>query len=154
MFRSYPLIQIKKYLMTKEGEVHDKDDELKTLILEKYTTLTHGFNGLEKISENLQSLENSRNEFSEKMNQIDFDKLELSLQNIPFGNDLNDIIKDTSDLEFDKINEKIENFLKDKLYDKSIDELIIFKKYIDNIQEEFNDNDINLLYFNLNILKN
>ena len=144
LFRSYPLIQIKKYLMTKEGEVHDKDDELKTLILEKYTTLTHGFNGLEKISENLQSLENSRNEFSEKMNQIDFDKLELSLQNIPFGNDLNDIIKDTSDLEFDKINEKIENFLKDKLYDKSIDELIIFKKYIDNIQEEFNDNDINL----------
>ena len=149
LFRSYPLIQIKKYLMTKEGEVHDKDDELKTLILEKYTTLTHGFNGLEKISENLQSLENSRNEFSEKMNQIDFDKLELSLQNIPFGNDLNDIIKDTSDLEFDKINEKIENFLKDKLYDKSIDELIIFKKYIDNIQEEFNDNDINTLLFNL-----
>ena len=144
LFRSYPLIQIKKYLMTKEGEVNDKDGELKSLILEKYTTLTHGFNGLEKISENLQSLENSRKEFSEKMEQIDFGKLELSLQNIPFGNDLNDIIKDKSDFEFDKINEKIENYLKDKQYDKSIDELIIFKKYIDNIQEEFNDDDINL----------
>ena len=115
LFRSYPLIQIKKYLMTKEGEVNDKDGELKSLILEKYTTLTHGFNGLEKISENLQSLENSRKEFSEKMEQIDFGKLELSLQNIPFGNDLNDIIKDKSDFEFDKINEKIENYLKDIL---------------------------------------
>ena len=144
LFRSYPLIQIKKYLMTKEGEINDKDGELKSLILEKYTTLTHGFNGLEKISENLQSLENSRKEFSGKMEQIDFGKLEISLQNIPFGNDLNGIIKDKSDFEFDKINEKIENYLKDKQYDKSIDELIIFKKYIDNIKEEFNDDDINL----------
>ena len=66
LFRSYPLIQIKKYMMTKEGEINDKDSELKSLILDKYTSLTHGFNGLETISTNLESLEKTRKEFSEK----------------------------------------------------------------------------------------
>ena len=114
LFRSYPLVQIKKYMMTKEGEINDKDSELKSLILDKYTSLTHGFNGLEKISNNLQSLENTRKEFTEKMEQIDFGKLELSLQNIPFGNDLNDIIKNKDEFNFDEINEKIENFISEK----------------------------------------
>ena len=144
LFRSYPLIQIKKYMMTKEGEINEKDSELKSLILEKYTSLTHGFNGLENISKNLQSLVDTRKEFTEKMDQIDFSKLELALQNIPFGNELNDIIKDKNNFDFDVINEKIDKFIKEKNYDKSIDEMIIFKKYIDNNKNEFNDDDINL----------
>ena len=144
LFRSYPLIQIKKYMMTKEGEINEKDSELKSLILEKYTSLTHGFNGLENISKNLQSLVDTRKEFTEKMDQIDFSKLELVLQNIPFGNELNDIIKDKNNFDFDEINEKIDKYIKEKIYDKSIDEMIIFKKYIDNNKNEFNDDDINL----------
>ena len=144
LFRSYPLIQIKKYMMTKEGEINEKDSELKSLILEKYTSLTHGFNGLENISKNLQSLVDTRKEFTEKMDQIDFSKLELALQNIPFGNELNDIIKDKNNFDFDVINEKIDKYIKEKNYDKSIDEMIIFKKYIDNNKNEFNDDDINL----------
>ena len=144
LFRSYPLVQIKKYMMTKEGEVNDKDNELKSLILDKYTSLTHGFNGLEKISNNIQSLENTRKEFTEKMDQIDFGKLDLSLQNIPFGNDLNDIIKNKDEFNFDEINDKIENFLIEKKYEKSIDEMIILKKYLSHNKNEFNDDGINL----------
>ena len=144
LFRSYPLVQIKKYMMTKEGEINDKDNELKSLILDKYTSLTHGFNGLEKISNNIQSLENTRKEFTEKMDQIDFGKLDLSLQNIPFGNDLNDIIKNKDEFNFDEINDKIENFLTEKKYEKSIDEMIIFKKYLSHNKNEFNDDGINM----------
>ena len=144
LFRSYPLVQIKKYMMTKEGEINDKDNELKSLILDKYTSLTHGFNGLEKISNNIQSLENTRKEFTEKMDQIDFGKLDLSLQNIPFGNDLNDIIKNNDEFNFDEINDKIENFLIEKKYEKSIDEMIILKKYLSHNKNEFNDDGINM----------
>ena len=144
LFRSYPLVQIKKYMMTKEGEINDKDKELKSLILDKYTSLTHGFNGLEKISNNIQSLENTRKEFTEKMDQIDFGKLDLSLQNIPFGNDLNDIIKNKDEFNFDENNDKIENFLIEKKYEKSIDEMIILKKYLSHNKNEFNDDGINM----------
>ena len=144
LFRSYPLVQIKKYMMTKEGEINDKDNELKSLILDKYTSLTHGFNGLEKISNNIQSLENTRKEFTEKMDQIDFGKLDLSFQNIPFGNDLNDIIKNKDEFNFDEINDKIEKFLTEKKYEKSIDEMIILKKYLSHNKNEFNDDGINM----------
>ena len=144
LFRSYPLIQIKKYMMTKEGEISDKDSELKSLILDKYTSLTHGFNGLEKISTNLESLENTRKEFSEKIDQIDFSKIELSLQNIPFNNDLTDIINEKGNLGLDDINEKIEVYLKEKKYNESIEEMILYKKYIDNNKDGFNNLNINL----------
>ena len=144
LFRSYPLIQIKKYMMTKEGEISDKDSELKSLILDKYTSLTHGFNGLEKISTNLESLEKTRKEFSEKIDQIDFSKIELSLQNIPFNNDLTDIINEKGNLGLDDINEKIEVYLKEKKYNESIDEMILYKNYIDNNKDGFNNLNINL----------
>jgi len=144
LFRSYPLIQIKKYMMTKEGEISDKDSELKSLILDKYTSLTHGFNGLEKISTNLESLENTRKEFSEKIDQIDFSKIELSLQNIPSNNDLIDIINEKGNLGLDDINEKIEVYLKEKKYNQSIDEMILYKNYIDNNKDGFNNLNINL----------
>ena len=144
LFRSYPLVQIKKYMMTKEGEINDKDNELKTLILDKYTSLTHGFNGLEKISDNLESLINTKKEFIEKMNLIDFSKIELSLKNITLSNELNYIIKDKENFDFDDINDKIENLLKEKNYNKSIDEMIILKKYLDNNKNDFNNYNINL----------
>ena len=144
LFRSYPLIQIKKYMMSKEGEISDKDSELKSLILEQYTSLTHGFNSLEKISTNLESLENTRKDFDDKMNQINLNKIEISLQNIPLNNDLIDIIQNKNNFVFDEINEKIENLMKEKKYKESINEMIILKKYIDNIKKEYNDEVINL----------
>ena len=144
LFRSYPLIQIKKYMMTKEGEIDDKDNELKSLILDKYTSLTNGFNGLEKISSNLESLVSTKKKFIEKMELIDFSKIELSIQNMPFNNELNYIIKNKENFNFDEINEKIENLLKEKKYNKSIDEMIIIKKYLDNDKNNFYNNDINL----------
>ena len=144
LFRSYPLIQIKKYMMTKEGEINDKDNELKSLILDKYTSLTHGFNGLEKISSNLESLVSTKKKFIEKMELIDFSKIELSIQNMPFNNELNYIIKNKENFNFDEINEKIENLLKEKKYNKSIDEMIIIKKYLDNDENNFYNCDINL----------
>ena len=144
LFRSYPLIQIKKYMMTKEGEINDKDNELKSLILDKYTSLTHGFNGLEKISSNLESLVSTKKKFIEKMELIDFSKIELSIQNMPFNNELNYIIKNKENFNFDEINEKIENLLKEKKYNQSIDEMIIIKKYLDNNKNNFYNCDINL----------
>ena len=116
LFRSYPLVQIKKYLMTKEGEINEKDSELKSLILDKYTSLTHGFDGLEKISSNLKSLEETRDEFIKKLNEIDLGKIEYSIQNIPFGNNLNNIIINNNEFKYEDIYEKIENFLKNKKY--------------------------------------
>ena len=144
LFRSYPLIQIKKYMMTKEGEIDDKDSELKSLILDKYTSLTHGFNGLEKISSNLESLVSTKKKFIEKMELIDFSKIELSIQNMPFNNELSNIIKNKENFDFDEIKEKIENLLKEKKYNKSIDEMIIIKKYLDNDKNNFYNCEINL----------
>ena len=73
------------------------------------------------------------------MNLIDFSKIESSLQNIPLSNELNYIIKDKENFDFDDINEKIENLLKEKNYNKSIDEMIILKKYLDNNENDFNN---------------
>ena len=144
LFRSYPLIQIKKYMMTKEGEINEKDSELKSLILDKYTSLSQGFNSLENISNNLESLDNTRNDFNEKMDQIDFSKIELSLQNIPSSNDLNDIIKEENTFAFDELKEKIGNLLIERKYNQCIDEMIIFRKHIYDIKDEFIIQEVNL----------
>ena len=139
LFRSYPLVQIKKYLMTKEGEINEKDSELKSLILDKYTSLTHGFDGLEKISSNLKSLEETRDEFIKKLNEIDLGKIEYSIQNISFGNNLNNIIINNNEFKYEDIYEKIENFLKNKKYYECIEQMIIFQKYIKNVKNDFNE---------------
>ena len=86
--------------MNKEGEISDKDNELKSLILEKYTSLTNGIEGLEKISLNLNSLENIRAEFSKKINEIDFEQIENSLKNITFNNDFLDNLNSNKTINF------------------------------------------------------
>ena len=110
LFRCYPLVQIKKYMMNKEGEISDKDNELKSLILKKYTSLTNGIEGLEKISLNLNSLENIRAEFSKKINEIDFEQIENSLKNITFNNDFIDNLNSNKTINFEERIEKIEEF--------------------------------------------
>ena len=141
LFRSYPLVQIKKYIMTKEGDINDKDNELKTLILEKYSSLTEGIEGLEKISSNLNSLENIRVEFNKKINEIDFDKIELALKNISFDNDFFDNLIERNPFNFQETKEKIEKFFDEKNYKEITKEMNIIKEYIDS--EEENNKNIN-----------
>ena len=121
LFRSYPLIQIKKYMMAKEGDINDKDNELKSLILEKYTSLTNGIDGLEKISSNLNSLENIRTDFTKKLNEIDFNKIELALKNISFDDNFFQNINEINIFDFESINEKIEKFFIEKKYKEIIE---------------------------------
>ena len=152
LFRSYPLVQIKKYMMTKEGEINDKDNELKALILEKYTSLTNGIDGLEKISSNLNSLENIRTDFTKRINEIDFDKIELGLKNISFNDDFFDNINEKNIFNFEENNDKIEQFFNDKNYKEIINIMIIIKEYIDSENKNNVDDDINVkekYYFNL-----
>ena len=142
LFRSYPLVQIKKYMMTKEGEINDKDNELKTLILDKYTSLTRGIDGLEKISSNLNSLENIRTEFTKKIDQIDFDKIELALKSISFDNDFLDNLNEKNTFNYEESSEQIQQFFTEKKYKEIIDQMIALKGYIDN--DENNNNEINI----------
>ena len=149
LFRSYPLIQIKKYMMTKEGEIDDKDNELKSLILEKYTSLTKGIEGLEKISLNLNSLENIRSEFTKKINEIDFDQIENALKNISFKNDFLDDLDSKNIFSIEEMDDKIEQFFKEKKFEEIIKEMVIIKEYINS---QNNKNDINIkekYYFHL-----
>ena len=141
LFRSYPLVQIKKYIMTKEGDINDKDNELKSLILEKYSSLTEGIQGLEKISSNLNSLENIRTEFNKKINEIDFDKIELALKNISFDNDFFDNLIERNPFNFEETKEKIEKYFDEKNYKEITKEMNIIKEYIDS--EEENNKNIN-----------
>ena len=144
LFRSYPLVQIKKYMMTKEGEINDKDNELKALILEKYTSLTNGIDGLEKISSNLNSLENIRTDFTKRINEIDFDKIELGLKNISFNDDFFDNINEKNIFNFEENNDKIEQYFSEKNYKEIINQMIIVKEYIDSDKFKNADDDINI----------
>ena len=112
--------------MTKEGDINDKDNELKSLILEKYSSLTEGIQGLEKISSNLNSLENIRTEFNKKINEIDFDKIELALKNISFSNDFFDNLKEKNPFNFEEISEKIEKCFDEKNYKKPQERTFVF----------------------------
>ena len=145
LFRSYPLIQIKKYMMAKEGDINDKDNELKSLILEKYTSLTDGVDGLEKISSNLNSLENIRTDFTKKLNEIDFNKIELALKNISFDDNFFQNINEINIFDFESINEKIETFFIEKKYKEIIEQMKIIKNFIDS------ENNGGELYDDINI---
>ena len=146
LFRSYPLLQIKKYMMTKEGEINDKDNELKNLILNKYSSLINGIEGLEKISSNLNSLENIKEEFSKKLNEIDFEKIETSLKNITFDSDIFEDINNKNIFNYEEKEEKIQNFLSEKKFKEAIDEMSIIKTYLN---ENINNNYDNIYGINI-----
>ena len=150
LFRSYPLIQIKKYMMSKEGDISDKDNELKSLILDKYTSLTNGIEGLEKMSLNLNSLENIRTEFTRKINEIDFEQIENALTNISFDNYFIDNLKINNFFNFEEKKEKVELFLKEKKFEEIINEMVVIKDNIDsdkNINKKYNSIDIKEKYY-------
>ena len=82
LFKSNQLIQIKKYKMNKEKEINDKDNDLKHLILEKYSDLTESINGLEKISNNLKELETIKIQLGENLSNILMIQLMKKLMNV------------------------------------------------------------------------
>ena len=136
LFKSNQLIQIKKYKMNKEKEINDKDDELKQLILQKYSDLTESINGLEKISNNLKELETIKIQLGENLSNIDLDKIENILKGIKF--DINFISEDQNNTD-DTIDEKIDEcmeLLKNKEYKEIIDELKKIKLIIKEEKEE------------------
>ena len=136
LFKSNQLIQIKKYKMNKEKEINDKDDELKHLILEKYSDLTESINGLEKISNNLKELETIKIQLGENLSNIDLDKIENILKGIKF--DINFISEDQNNND-DTIDEKIDEcmeLLKNKEYKKRLDELKKIKLIIKDEKNE------------------
>ncbi len=152
LFKSNQLIQIKKYKMNKEKEINDKDDDLKELILQKYSDLTESINGLEKISNNLKELEEIRVQLGENLSKIDLDKIENILKGIKF--DINFISEEENNND-DIIDEKIDEcyqLLKTKEYQQIINELKTIKS---NLKEEKQE-DYNFLVIDLTeeIMKN
>ena len=152
LFKSNQLIQIKKYKMNKEKEINDKDDDLKELILQKYSDLTESINGLEKISNNLKELEEIRVKLGENLSKIDLDKIENILKGIKF--DINFISEEENNND-DIIDEKIDEcyqLLKTKEYQQIINELKTIKL---NLKEEKQE-DYNFLVIDLTeeIMKN
>ena len=136
LFKSNQLIQIKKYKMNKEKEINDKDDDLKELILQKYSDLTESINGLEKISNNLKELEEIRVQLGENLSNIDLDKIENILKGIKF--DINFISEEQNNND-DTIDEKIDEcfeLLKNKEYKEIIDELKKIKLIIKEEKQE------------------
>ena len=152
LFKSNQLIQIKKYKMNKEKEINDKDDDLKELILQKYSDLTESINGLEKISNNLKELEEIRVQLGDNLSNIDLDKIENILKGIKF--DINFISEEENNND-DIIDEKIDEcyqLLKTKEYQQIINELKTIKL---NLKEEKQE-DYNFLVIDLTeeIMKN
>ena len=152
LFKSNQLIQIKKYKMNKEKEINDKDDDLKELILQKYSDLTESINGLEKISNNLKELEEIRVQLGDNLSNIDLDKIENILKGIKF--DINFISEEENNND-DIIDEKIDEcyqLLKTKEYQQIINELKTIKL---NLKEEKHE-DYNFLVIDLTeeIMKN
>ena len=145
LFKSTPLIQIKKYKMNKEKEIMNKDDELKKLILEKYSSLINSISALEQISSHLSELQTIRGKLGENLSQLKFDEIINSLEKIKF--DDNFIIGDESEkneknkIHYDEEFEKINNLLHDKKYNDVINTMTLLKKEI--LKEERNNESLN-----------
>ena len=145
LFKSTPLIQIKKYKMNKEKEIMNKDDELKKLILEKYSSLINSISALEQISSHLSELQTIRGKLGENLSQLKFDEIINSLEKIKF--DDNFIIGDESEkneknkIHYEQEFEKINNLLHDKKYNDVINTMTLLKKEI--LKEERNNESLN-----------
>ena len=73
--------------MQKEKEIATKDEELKRLILNKYTTLIESISALEQISSNLTDLQSIRSKLGPNIASFHFDTIEHSLTQIKFTDD-------------------------------------------------------------------
>ena len=76
LFKSSPLNQIKRFKINKEKDIIKKEEELRNLILEKYTLLIKSISSLEQISSNLNDLQEIRKKF-----EINIEKMEKNIDN-------------------------------------------------------------------------
>jgi hypothetical protein len=96
LFTSTNLAQIRKYKSTKEKEILKKEEEIKSLILDKYPLLIKSINSFEQISNHLSDLQEVRKVLS--MNIDNFKEYR--------GID----IKDTEGFDVEKLFDILENF--------------------------------------------
>ena len=138
LFKSTPLIQIKKYKMNKEKEIMNKDDELKKLILEKYSSLIKSIDALEQISTHLNELQNIRGKLGENLSQLKFNEVVDSLQKIKFDDNFiegDEEEKNNNKIDFECEYEKISSLIEEKKFDEVIVSMISLKE---NLNEEDN----------------
>ena len=138
LFKSTPLIQIKKYKMNKEKEIMNKDDELKKLILEKYSSLIKSIDALEQISTHLNELQNIRGKLGENLSQLKFNEVVDSLQRIKFDDNFiegDEEEKNNNKIDFESEYEKISSLIEEKKFDDVIVSMISLKE---NLKEEDN----------------
>ena len=138
LFKSTPLIQIKKYKMNKEKEIMNKDDELKKLILEKYSSLIKSIDALEQISTHLNELQNIRGKLGENLSQLKFNEVVDSLQKIKFDDNFiegDEEEKNNNKIDFESEYEKISSLIEEKKFDDVIVSMISLKE---NLKEEDN----------------
>ena len=106
LFKSAPLVQIKKYKFTKENEIQVKEENLKNLILEKYPILLKSIFSLEQISANLSELQEIRHKLFKNMsnfklndylknNNIHDSNFEQLIQQYNNETNIDDYIEDT-----------------------------------------------------------
>jgi hypothetical protein len=104
LFKSTPLNQIRKYKQNKEKEILKKEDEIKSLILEKYPLLIQSINSFEQISNHLTDLQEIRKVLAKNVDEFrvyrnpeskdyetfDIEKLFEVLENCEKDNDIDD----------------------------------------------------------------
>ena len=144
LFKSTQLIQIKKYKMQKEKEITTKDEELKQLILNKYTTLIESISALEQISSNLTDLQSIRSKLGTNIASFHFDNIEQSLTQIKFTDDF--ITTDESSTQltssFDFVNEfdTIETQIHNKEFSLASTNISSLKQHLLSSSNKSSDN--------------
>lgn len=104
LFKSTPLNQIRKYKQNKEKEILKKEDEIKSLILEKYPLLIQSINSFEQISNHLTDLQEIRKVLAKNVEEFRVYK--------------DPEIKDNETFDFEKLFEVMENYEKDCDFDE------------------------------------
>jgi hypothetical protein len=103
LFKSTPLNQIRKYKQNKEKEILKKEDEIKSLILEKYPLLIQSINSFEQISNHLTDLQEIRKVLAKNVEEFRVYR--------------NPEVKDNETFDVEKLFEVLENCEKDSEVD-------------------------------------
>ena len=137
LFKSSKLNQIKKFKILKDTEINKKDEDLRTLILDKYPILIQSISSLEKISLNVSELNLIRKNLGVNVNKIQ-NNFELnSFYKFSIADKLKDETELNSEDEFIKEDlEKCRKLLIEKEFDSLLISMINLKKKIDNFSRK------------------